>query len=173
MSAFLFSQILAAVAFLFGIISYQFKDRRDILLCWTLVATFNSAHFFVLGRPGPGVLAIVAGIRVFTSVFSTDRRLMYFFLILTLASFFWVYQTPLSLVALFAAIIGTCATFQPADRTIRILMMICTLGWGIHNALAGTPVAALMEACFLMSNFVGYWRYYGGKSPTSFHGCSK
>jgi hypothetical protein len=167
MSNFLLSQILAAFAFLFGITSYQFKERRDILICWTLVAAFNSAHFFILGRPGPGVIAIVAGIRVFTSVFSTDRRLMYLFLILTVVSFLWIYQTPLSLVALFGAILGTCACFQLADRTIRILMMFCTLSWGIHNALAGTPVATLMEACFLISNVVGYWRHYGRTRPTS------
>ncbi len=161
LSTFLLSQVLASFAFLFGITSYQFKDRRKILICWTLVAAFNSAHFLLLDRPGAGVLAILSGIRVFTSVFSTDRRFMHLFLILSLLSFFWVYQTPLSLLALLGSAVGTCASFQPADRTIRILMMICTLSWGIHNALAGTPVAALMEACFLVSNFLGYWRHYG------------
>lgn len=168
MSAFLLSQIFALVAFLFGVTSYQFKDRRRILICWTFMSAFISVHYFFLDRPGPGVVSFVSGIRHVIAMVSTDRRLMNLFLILTCGSFFWVYQTPLSFLALFASVFGTCASFQTTDRSMRILQMVCTAGWGIHNALAGTPVATLMEACFLTSNTFGYWRHYGQKrSPKS------
>ena len=33
------------------------------------------------------------------------------------------------------------------------------LTWLIHNILAATPVAALMEAAFLTSSIVAYWRF--------------
>jgi len=39
-------------------------------------------------------------------------------------------------------------------------MMIGTLVWIGHNALAGSPAAAVLETFFLGSNLVGYYRYY-------------
>lgn len=39
-------------------------------------------------------------------------------------------------------------------------MVICSSIWIIHNYLAGSPGAVLMEIFFLSSNIVGYFRYY-------------
>ena len=39
-------------------------------------------------------------------------------------------------------------------------MLIGTGLWLIHNILAGTPMAVLMEILFITSNLVGYYRFY-------------
>ena len=51
-SDFALSQILAGIAFAFGLASVQFKTRRTVLLCLFVSVAFNGAHFFFLGRPG-------------------------------------------------------------------------------------------------------------------------
>ena len=38
--------------------------------------------------------------------------------------------------------------------------MVCAVTWMIHNYIAGSPVAVLMETTFLVSNVIGYWRIY-------------
>jgi hypothetical protein len=38
--------------------------------------------------------------------------------------------------------------------------VLCSASWIVHNTLVGSPVAALMETAFLVSNLVGWWRFY-------------
>jgi hypothetical protein len=72
--------------------------------------------------------------------------------------FLATYTRPLGFVALAATLLGTWASFQPGAITVRITFAVCATLWGIHNALAGSPVGALMEAAFLASNAYGWWR---------------
>jgi len=160
MSDFLLSQILATIAFACGIISFQFRNRRTILLWLFGSAISNACHFSVLDRPGPGVLSLIIGIRFLVSAFSTDRRLMYLFLGIVLVGFFLSNKNALSYLTLFATLLATYASFQGTDRRIRLIFMLCGSAWLAHNVLAGSPIAALMEAAFVTSNMVGYWRIY-------------
>lgn len=160
-SPFLLSQVLVGIAFALGIASFQFKARRSVLLCLTLLTVFNSSHFFLLGRPGPAALLVLTGARYVTSVVTVNRKGMYFFLALSVGAFLATYHSPLSLLALAAVCFGTYGSFQPSDRTLRIFIMLGNSTWLLHNILAATPVAALMEASFLTSNVLGYWRFHG------------
>jgi len=160
MTDFLLSQILAAIAFACGIISFQYKHRRSVL-CWlSASAIVNACHFFVLDRPGPGTLYVITGIRCLAAAFSVTRKLMYLFLSLVLVGFCFSYTNPLDFLALFATLLATYGSFQKTDQRIRILFMIGAATWTVHNVLARTPVAALKDATLFTSNMIGYWRFY-------------
>ena len=161
MDSFLISQVLAAVAFTCGVISFQLKKRRNVLLWLCASALSNAAHFFFLGRAGAGTLYVVMGIRVFTAAFTTDRRLMYLFMGLILAGFAVSYERPLDILALFGSLLATFGNFQATDRKVRLYYMACAVTWMVHNFIAGSPVAVLMETTFLVSNLIGYRRIYG------------
>ncbi len=160
MDSFLISQMLAAVAFSCGVISFQLKKRRSVLLWLCGSALSNAAHFFVLGRAGAGTLYVVMGVRVFTAAFTTDRRLMYLFMGLILAGFAVSYERPLDILALFGSLLATYGNFQATDRKVRLYYMACAVTWMVHNFIAGSPVAVLMEITFLVSNLIGYRRIY-------------
>lgn len=164
MSPFLLSQILAGVAFALGLVSFQFRQRRSVLLCLAMLTVFNASHFFLLDRHGPAALMLLIGTRYLVSLYTTDRRVMYFFLALSVAAFLTTYQSPTSLLALLAVFFGTCGSFQPADRNLRLFIMAGNATWLLHNLLVGTPVATLMEAAFLTSNALGYWRFHGARA---------
>jgi hypothetical protein len=166
MSAFALSQVLASIAFAFGVVSFQFKERRSVLLCLFFLTLFNSSHFLLLGRPGPAVLLLLIGLRFLTAIISTNRKLMYLFLILSLGAFLVTFTSLLSLLALAAVLLGTYGSFQPEGRTMRIMLMLGNALWLVHNFLASTPVATLMEAAFLTSNLLAYWRFYRPRGPT-------
>ncbi len=160
MNSFLISQVLAAVAFTCGAISFQFKKRRTVLLWLCASALSNACHFFVLGRAGAGTLYVIMGIRVFTAAFTTDRRLMFVFLGLILAGFALSYERPLDILALFGSALATYGNFQATDRKVRLYYMACAVTWMTHNIISGSPVAVLMEITFLVSNVIGYRRIY-------------
>ena len=160
MTVFLLSQILAGIAFVCGLASFQFKSRRSVLLCLTLLTTFNASHFFLLGSIGPASLTMLTGIRYVTAVFTRNRKVMVLFLLLSVGVFWMTFQNPLSFLALTGVVLGTYGSFQPSDRTLRLFLMLGNACWLVHNILAGTPVATVMEASFLASNIAGYWRFY-------------
>lgn len=160
MDNFLVSQILAGAAFVLGMASFQFGLRRHILWCWFASALFNALHFLVLGQTTAGVLILITSVRFLTASFTTDRRLMYLFMGILLAGFFITFKSLISLLAIGAALLGTWGAFQSDDRRIRIALVLCSASWIVHNTLVGSPVAALMETAFLLSNLVGWWRFY-------------
>jgi hypothetical protein len=160
MDNFAVSQVLAGVAFALGMASFQFKPRKHILWCWFASAFFNALHFLVLGQITAAVLIFTTSVRFLTASFTTDRRLMYFFMTVLLAGFLITFKTPVSLLAIGAALLGTWGAFQSDDRRIRIALVVCSASWIFHNTLVGSPVAALMETAFMLSNLVGWWRFY-------------
>lgn len=51
------------------------------------------------------------------------------------------------------------AAFQPDAGRLRILTLVGSLFWLSNNILAGSPVAVAMEATFMMSTLISYWRW--------------
>jgi hypothetical protein len=90
--------------------------------------------------------------------------MMWIFMALAVAGFLATYTRPLGFIALAATLLGTWASFQPRALTVRIAFAVCATLWGVHNALAGSPVGALMEVAFLASNAYGGWRSRRGTS---------
>jgi len=159
MNNFFLSQISAAVAFALGVVSFQFRSRRAILL-WLFGSTIaNACHFFILGRPGPGTLYLILGGRSLAASLTVNRKVMYLFIGFVLVGFTFSYKYPLSFLGLFGTLLATYGSFQESPQTVRMLLMLSATSWLVHNIIAGTPVAACMEATFLTSNLIGYWRF--------------
>ncbi len=89
---------------------------------------------------------------------------MWFFMGLSCLAVFATYQGLLALLGLLASLLQTRAAFCLDDRLLRRWMLLGTLCWLANNLLVGSPVAALMEGLFLVSNLVGYYRHYGRRA---------
>ena len=161
MTDFALSQIFAGIAFAFGLASVQFKTRRSILSCLIVSVAFNGVHFYYLGRPGASALMLLIGLRYLVALFTSDRKVMVFFLFVTCGTLALTFKSPLSLLALAGSLIGTYGSFEPAGRRVRLYFMGGNSCWLTHNIFAWTPVGIIMEASFLTSSIIGYWRHYG------------
>ena len=160
MSLFVISQILIGVAVCSDIVSFQFKARRHIIGCLIVSCIFISLHFMCLGHWTAACLALVSAGRFITSLFSTSRIFLGIFIGVVVLLSALTYEGLLSVLGCTGAVISTLASFSREDRLLRQLMFISTGVWLIHNYLAGSPGAVLMEIFFLGSNLVGYFRYY-------------
>lgn len=165
MSRFLLSQVIAAIAFGCGAVSFQSRSRRSILLWLAGSSLANSCHFFILGRATPGTLFLIMSTRSLAAAFTVNRKVMYLFFGLILVGFSFSYTDPLGFLGLFGTLSGTYASFQSTDRRVRVIMMVSNASWMVHNILVRTPVAAVMEATFLTSNVLGYWRFHRRNKP--------
>lgn len=160
MSAFALSQILIAIAILFDLASFQFKDRRKIVGCLCFSGVLISSHFVLLAQWTAAGLMAIATIRYFLSAFTTSKNIMYGFILSAILVTFFTFSGAVSLLGLAGTIFQTTASFNGNDKKLRQLMMIGTSLWLLHNYLVGSPMAVLMEVVFISSNLVGYYRFY-------------
>jgi hypothetical protein len=160
MSLFVISQILIGFAICFDIVSFQYKEKSHILSCLLVSCSLISIHFFCLGYTTAGVLGIIAALRFITSIFSTSKVLMLLFIGATVLTAILTYQGALSIISCLGSCFGIMASFSDSDKRLRQLMLIGTSIWVVHNYLAGSPAAVIMEVIFICSNLVGYFRYY-------------
>lgn len=160
MSNFVLSQILIGIAICTDVLSFQFKERTRIVACLVVSASLISAHFMLLGHWTAACLGILAAARFGTSIFSTSKIFMALFVCATVIVSIFSYQGLLSILGCTAAVFTTVASFCKEDKLLRQLMLVGTCVWIIHNFIAGSPGAVLMEALFISSNLVGYYRFY-------------
>lgn len=160
MSDFLLSQILIGIAILTDTLSFQFKDRKKIVACLLVSCTLISVHFMLLGHWTAACLGLVAAVRFTSSIFSTSKKLMGLFVFTTIVISIFTFEGLLSILGCAGGIFGTVASFCKEDKLLRQLMLVGTSLWLVHNILAGSPGAVLMEVIFISSNVVGYFRFY-------------
>ena len=119
MSNFALSQILMVLVGLLYLTSFQFKDRRRVLICLLSGAFCVAAHFFLLGKVTAGWLACVSGSRVDTAYFTRSKELMYIFFLLAIIAFLATYSSPISMLLFISSISSTWALFRETATSRR------------------------------------------------------
>jgi hypothetical protein len=160
MSLFILSQILIGIAICTDLISFQFKEKKQIVSCLIVSCTMISFHFMCLGHWTAACLALLAATRFVTCIFTTRKLYRTLFILATILISFFTFEGVLSILCTLGAILGIYASFCSDDKSLRKVMAVGTAIWLVHNILAGSPGAVVMECLFLGSNFVGYFRYY-------------
>jgi hypothetical protein len=160
MSVFVLSQILASIAIVFDLFSFQFKNRQYILLCFISASILLSMHFILLEKWTAAALMVIAIFRFTASYYTTSVKVRNLFIVLNILVCISTYQDYLSVLSCLAATLGTIGSFQKDDKRLREFMIVGTSLWVVHNALALTPMGTLIEMLFLGSNLTGYYRFY-------------
>ena len=159
-NAYYIAQAFAVVAIVFYLLTFQFKDRSHILWCMTGSALFNACHHFALEGYAATFLALVSMSRSIAAYYITSRWVMSAFVLIAIMLFVWTYQSPIQWLLLIASLLATWASFQTRDRVIRLIFMLTTALWLIHNCWIGTVGGIMLEVCFLGSNIYAYRRFY-------------
>ena len=167
MSLFLISQIIVVIAVIVDIASFQFKHRSNILTCLAISCFLISIHFMCLEHWTGAWLFMLNAIRYTVTIFTTARLLLWVFLFFCGAIFCTTYAGLLSVLSFIAAILTTVASFSSTDKRLRELIFCGTCFWIVHNILAGSPGAVALESCFMISNVIGYYRYYHRPQPVN------
>lgn len=169
MSHFVLSQLLVGIAIGFDLLSFQFKERRRIIACLIVSCLLIAAHFALLGHWTAVGLGLLAAVRFVASYLTTSKKVMTFFIATSVLVAAVTFHGTLSVLSCLGSIFGTIGSFCKEDKQLRQVMLVATSLWLVHNCLAGSPTAVLMEGLFISSNLLGYYRYYyrrAGKSET-------
>ena len=166
MDAFLWSQVLAGMTLVTGMAAFQFRERVTMLRLWALAATFAAVHFYLLGSTAAAILVGVTVLRFLVSSVTTDKRLMWLFLSLAVAGFAFTYVGPVSLLPLFATLVGTVGSFHGSGNAVRYSSMVAEGTWIVFDIIIWSPVAIVMEVLFFISNLVGLIRHRKAEDAT-------
>src|SRR3989344_2314459 len=75
-TAFILSQILAGLAFLLDMVSFQFKKREQILLPLVFSASLISVHFFLLDQITASLIVFLSAVRMFLARKFVSEKVM-------------------------------------------------------------------------------------------------
>jgi hypothetical protein len=167
LSLFTLSQLLIVLAVFFDLASFQFKERKQIVGCLCFAGTLICCHFIMLEQWTAAGLMGIATIRYFVSMFTSSKRVMLVFILSSVVVFISTYVGFISVICFMGSAFQTVASFSKNDKVLRQLMIIGTSFWLLHNFLADSPAAVVMEALFIISNIVGYYRFYISPSRKS------
>jgi uncharacterized membrane protein len=157
---FLASQILAGFAIIADIFSFQFKERKKIIIFFMIAAVCIALHYLLLDRVLAACLLGVGIIRFFISYHSTKTYWIYIFISIFGVSSLLFYKDIYDVVVFIAMSLITVWVFQKDDKHLRQFMMCGTSLVILYNFLIFSPVWVLLESIFLGSNLVGYYRHY-------------
>ncbi len=160
MDSFVLSQIVIGIAICFDILSFQFKDRKKVLICLLISCILIGTHFILLQQWTATGLAFLAIFRYLVCLKTTSKAIMWIFIALSVTIAAVTYGGVLSIISCLGSIFGAAGAFSKKDKQLRQFMFIGTALWLLNNILLGSPAAVLMETLFLGSNIVGYYRFY-------------
>lgn len=155
MTAFMLSQIIAAISFCSDLIAFYLPKRVYVLRTLALSTFLLSVHFLLLGQHSSAAMMFLACVRFLVATRSTDKRLVYFFLLAALASCALTWQGSTHLLPLGGSLMLTWAA---NDIRMRLFTMGGSLFWITNNIVVQSPVAILMETTFFLSTFVSMVR---------------
>lgn len=161
MSLFVASQILVGLAALFDIASFQFKNRKTLLSLLCISALLIASHFVLLKEWTAACLLVVGAVRYFTGIFTENPKVRWFFYFVTLLGTALTFNGITSMLSCMGSLFRTSASFSRNDKFMRLVMVLGTVIWVIHDVLVGSPVAVLLDILFIVSSYIGYYRIYG------------
>ena len=148
------------IAMGFDFLSLQFKKRKTTFLLLIVSASLISTHYFLLNRIAAGVIVFFSVLRFITCYFTTNKKYLFLFIGLNTVSLFFTYKDAFDLIIWLGLVVFITGNFQKNNKLMRKLMMIGTSLLVLYNILIFSPMGAIAEGSFLISNFVGYYRFY-------------
>ena len=159
MNLFLLSQLLACGAFILDMLAFQFSRRVVSLTLLACSTSLLALHFWLLDETSASGMMILAACRYLVATLTTRRALKWSFLGASVVCSLMTWQHPADVLPLAGSLMMTLAAFQSDAGRLRILTLVGSLFWLSNNILAGSPVAVAMEATFMMSTLISYWRW--------------
>ena len=157
---FLISQILVIFAIITDYVSFQFKDRKKILLILSISSFLIAIHYLLLDKLNAFFFEVLVLSAFLVSAYTSNKKILGIFLVLFLFPLIFNYTGRIDLIIFLGVYISLIAKFQSNDKAIRIQTMIGTLFVILYNAIIFSPVGVLAELLYLASNCVGYYKFY-------------
>lgn len=146
------------VAVILDIVSFQLLKRWQVLMVLSASTALTSLHFYLLNANTAALLMAIASVRYAVFIKHQKKRLLVIFLALTVIPPLSQFSEMYELYAIIGSLLLTVGAFISNQAQLRLVMMLGTSCWLIHNVYVGSPMAIALETGFLLSNIIGFYR---------------
>lgn len=165
------AQIVGMVALLINVLSYQFNERKKILLMQFFSGAFFTLHYFLLGAYAGAVTNLLSVLRAlcFTQrgkhKWASIPAIPISFVILSIISTVFTYQNILSIVPTIAFAFNSVALWSNRPRTTRIFTIPNNSLFLIYNIANASYSGIISDTFVLISLLVAFIRFDILKKP--------
>lgn len=166
-----FAQIVGIIGIVFSLLSFQFKQRKHIMLMQMVASLLFSSQLFLVGAFTGGCLDMISFIR--TLIFSNNSKKwasspiwLYFFLIVMIATGILTWQNGWSILPIMGSMLSTLALWMKKEKHIRLISLLVGPCWIVYNIVSGAYTGALNEVLAMTSIVIGLVRHDLRKNET-------
>lgn len=163
------SQILTFIVYIFLILTYIERSRKQILITSLFVHVIQGISFYLLNGYTGIAVNIFYMIRDLFFLYDPrdvnskkiekkDYVVLIIFMSIIIIFAFLSYDGFLSLFSVFAAITSTIAVWQRDTKIFRFLGIVSSVLWLIYHISLHSIVAIVLESCLLIVTIVEYIR---------------
>ena len=161
---FTFPQLFGWGAFFFGIACFLQKSDLRFKQFMALECAAYFVHFLLLGHWTASVSTAVSLGRSIAAVRYSSKRVGVLFICLSAISGALLYTSWISWLPITASILGTYALFFLKEVRMRLVMLIGTALWAVHNYWVGSAGGTALELVLLMVNVSTTFRMWRARS---------
>ena len=143
------AQLLGFLALCAGIYAFSRKDDQQLRAGQAVQSFILALHFYLLDANSAAAIALLAGVRNSISLYKNIQNVAVVFLLIYIFVGFYTYEQLIDVLPVLSALLGTTAIFYLSGIRMRILMMLSTSLWIIHNVVVGSVGPLLMELFIL------------------------
>ncbi len=153
-------------SFVFGIISPQCHNRRKMMALKFSGDTLAGIYLCLMGGTSGGCAAFIAGTGALAQALTPHHMLkktvvlrLSIAIILSVASIYFSYKTPLDLLPISMVIICRFGELQTQSQRIRLVYWLTCFPWMAYHFLNGFYLPFISCILGSVSLFIGMWRH--------------
>ena len=164
---YILSQVFIILNYILLVISYQSKNRKHILMINIASLTSACISYIFLNAKTGIAMAIVSIIRNIIFIFNNeennkitkkDIRILLFIYSLCIILAILTYETPLSLMSVFATMLYTYSVWQKSTKVYKWLGAPISLIWIIYNIYIKSLFGIILEIILMSAAIIGLIR---------------
>ena len=158
-------QILSIIGMILTVLSFQMKNKKQILIMQTAGSAFFLSSFILLGSLSAVYLNVVFLIRNIIFYFRTDKKWarskiwLYALLVAVTLAGLLGYRSLWDILPVIGSIFGTVAAYMDSENMFRILKLGDSPCWFIYNLSIPSLGGLICETINIISIITGLIRF--------------
>jgi len=138
-------QVLGFLAFFISLYAFSRTSDQHLRIGQAAQSFVLALHFYLLGASSAAAMSFLSGIRNYLSLHKNVKNVAVLFIVVYLVVGIYTYEELVSILPVISALLGTTAVFYLSGIKMRLVMMLSTTLWIIHNAVLVSVGPLLME----------------------------
>ena len=154
----LFAQIFALFSSLCLLVSFWQRKRKNILNLQILDSTFDIIQYVLLGAYTGCLISLLGAMRAYAFKKKSNKIFLILFITLYIIASILTFNTYISFLPLFAAIIYTLVVWNKEEKNIRFFSIFVFMLWMIYDILVKAYVSSITDVILIISNSIAFYK---------------